>query len=389
MRAAGSALVHAGRSHRAHVASALAARYGARAVVLTDSGTSALVMALRVTAHEGGTVAFPAYCCIDLTAAAIRARVQVRLYDLDPTTLSPDLESVERVLARGVDAIVVAHLYGYPADVASVSVLAERAGVHVIEDAAQGSGGTLDGKVLGAFGPLTVLSFGRGKGVTGGGGGALLATRPEWATRVSALQPTLDHGGAGWREVVAAGAQWVFGRPSLYGIPASIPALRLGEMVYHPAHEPRAMSIAAAAIVRDAIAGADAEVARRQRRARELAASIGDANGLRVVTPIARGRSGHLRLPVIDFAGRESDPRFGILRGYPRTLAEQEELRPCLCEGEIGPRGAALLGRSLFTVPTHGLVSGRDVAGVHAWCRALGARYGPGRVAAEGELNHA
>lgn len=388
VRGAGAAIARAGRANRERVEAALAARYGARAVVLTDSGTSALVMALRLMAHGGGTVAFPGYCCIDLTAAAIRARVRVRLYDLDPTTLSPDLESVERALARGVDAVLVAHLYGFPADVAGVTELAHRVGVHVIEDAAQGSGGTLDGRPLGAFGPLTILSFGRGKGVTGGGGGALMAMTMEWAERLSALRATLGAGGAGWRELGVAGAQWLFGRPALYGIPASIPALRLGEMVYHPAHEPRPMSSAGAAIVRDALAGAAIEAARRRQRAKELVASLAEADGLRVISPIALGRSGYLRLPVLDFTGREGDPRLGILRGYPRTLVEQEELGPWLCEGEVGPRGSALLGRSLFTVPTHGMLSASDLSGIRNWGGARGARPDWGSATAESALRH-
>lgn len=181
----------------------------------------------------------------------------------------------------------------------------------------------------------------------------------------------------------------MFGRPSLYGIPASIPSLRLGEMVYHPAHEPRAMSVAAAAIVRDAIGRADADIARRRRRAQELAAHLGDADGLRVVAPIARGSSGYLRLPVIDFAGRESDPHLGILRGYPRTLAEQEELRPCLCDGEIGPRGAALLGRSLFTVPTHRWVSERSAERIRGWAARGGSGLAPQGTVVKREMRRA
>ena len=390
LRAAGAALVRAGDSDRATVAAMLKSRYAARDVVLTDSGTSALVMALRLTVGEGGTVAFPGYSCIDLAAAAIRAGVRVRLYDLDPDTLSPDLASVERVIARGVNAVLVAHLYGFPADIAGVAELAERARteIHVIEDAAQGSGGTLSARPLGSFGPLSILSFGRGKGVTGGGGGALLATSASWATRLGEARRTIGVGGAGWRELGGAAAQWLFGRPSLYGIPASIPALRLGKMVYHPAREPREIPAAAAALVQSALAGADAEADVRRGHARELAASLEAVEGLRVATPIADGSSGYLRLPVIDSAGRVDDARLGILRGYPRTLIEQEELRPCLHDGETGPPGATLLGRSLFTLPTHRFISERDAEEIRAWAQQPGAGY-DWKSAVSGELRHA
>src|SRR5690606_21063576 len=102
------------------------------------------------------------------------AGVRVRLYDVDPATLSPDLDSLAAAIARGVDSIVVAHLYGFPVNMRGVLKLAMAAGIPVIEDAAQGAGGTLDDRLLGSFGALSVLSFGRGKGTTGGNGGALL-----------------------------------------------------------------------------------------------------------------------------------------------------------------------------------------------------------------------
>jgi dTDP-4-amino-4,6-dideoxygalactose transaminase len=345
-------------------------------VVLTDSGTSALVLALRLMVGKGGTIAFPGYCCINLTAAALRAGVRVRLYDLDPATLSPDLESVERAIGRGVDAVLVAHLYGFPADVVGVAERARRAGVDVIEDAAEGSGGARFGRPLGGYGPLSVLSFGRGKGVTGGGGGALLALDASWAARLEEAAAGLGRGGVGWRELAAASAHWLLGRPALYWIPASIPALKLGEMVYHPAHEPRGMPAAAAALVWSAIEGADAEVAVRRRNARALEASVASAVQLAGVRAVAGGRSGYLRLPVVDFMGRASHAALGILRGYPRPLSEQAELRPCLHDGETGPPGSALLARSLLTLPTHSLVSPRDVAGVRSWIEGNGLGYG-------------
>ncbi|HET9275331.1 MAG TPA: DegT/DnrJ/EryC1/StrS family aminotransferase, partial [Gemmatimonadales bacterium] len=141
------------------------------AVLLTDSGTSALRLALEAVTRQRGkdaTIALPAWCCYDVATAADGAGVRVVLYDLDPSTLSPDLGSLERVLARGASAVVVAHLYGYPVDLRAVRDLADRAGALLIEDAAQGVGGRYEGRPLGVYAPLAVLSFGRGKGRTGG-----------------------------------------------------------------------------------------------------------------------------------------------------------------------------------------------------------------------------
>ena len=70
------------------------------------------------------------------------------------------------------------------------------------EDAAQEAGATLHGRRLGSFGDLSVLSFGRGKGVTGGGGGALLYGEPMFAAASAAFRRRdgeRSPAGAGWR----------------------------------------------------------------------------------------------------------------------------------------------------------------------------------------------
>jgi dTDP-4-amino-4,6-dideoxygalactose transaminase len=337
--------------------------------VLTDSGTSALVLALRLAAGRKKVVAYPGYACVDLAAAARFARVRVRLYDLDPHTLSPDLDSLQATVARGVDAIVVAHLYGFPADMAGVIEIAKRHELPVIEDAAQGAGGTLHGTRLGSFGTFSILSFGRGKGTTGGHGGALLCHDAAFGQVSTHMGRQLGPPPRGWRDLAAAGAQWALGRPSLYGIPSAIPGLRLGEMVYHPAHEPRALSAAAASLVRRALAASARDVAIRRRNAAALTIAAGEGGDIRAVQVIEGGESGYLRFPVLDAGARGERPDLGILRGYPRTLSEQEELRPFLMDGEPDTPGAMELRRTLFTVPTHARVTRPDVEKAIDWIR--------------------
>ena len=343
----------------------------AEATALTDSGTSALVWALRLAVGRGGTVAMPAYACINLTAAARYARVRVRLYDIDPGTLSPDLDSLAATFRRGVDAVVVAHLYGYPADVPGVMAMAAARGIPVIEDAAQAAGGTLRGVPLGALAPLVVLSFGRGKGVTGGRGGALVARGPTWAREVDALSTVLETPAAGWGDLAMATAHAMLGRPAVYGLPASMPFLRLGEMVYHPAHEPRAMSVAAATLADDAHRRAPAELEARRRNAALISEMVRTSDSLDMVRTIAGGKSGYLRAPVLDWSGaRRPDPRYGIWPGYPRTMMEQPELCAQLKFGEREHPGALDLRRSLFTLPAHSLVRQPDLEGMRRWMGA-------------------
>lgn len=348
-------------------------RYQATDAVLTDSGTSALVIALRDLVGQRGIVAYPAYSCIDLTAAALKAGVGVRLYDLDPATLSPDLDSVANVLKRGVDAIVVAHLYGYPANLPAIRNLADQRGVLVIEDAAQAAGGELHGLRLGSLGDVSILSFGRGKGMTAGSGGALLVRSQrltEWTRRAARSVVSDTRGGS---EVVALAAQWLLARPTIYGIPASIPGLRLGEMVYREAGEPRSMSTTAAAILKLSLAGDDLEIAHRRAHASEILSQNLEIRRFLPVRSIAGGEPGYLRLALIDRAGNSAPAeRLGVLRGYPMTLDQHPQLWPILIAKERAGAGAATLRDRLFTAPTHSRVGAGDVARLRSWLATTG-----------------
>ena len=341
-------------------------RYGAPSVVLTNSGTSALVLALRLSAGVDGVVGMPGYACVDLAAAARRAGVRVRLYDLDPVTLGPDLGSIEALMKRGASAIVVAHLYGYPADVPAVRVLATQYGAVVIEDAAQGAGGALLGKRLGSFGDLGVLSFGRGKGLCAGGGGALLGFGDRWEKAVDAV--ALPSGGRGLPGVAKSVVQWALGRPALYGIPSMLPWLHLGEMVFHEATEPRGMSLAACSMLPSALALETIELSTRRTHARQLDRVAATSSTVGMSIAIADAVPGYLRYAVRDLAGgRAAVPSLGILQPYPQTLAEQPELQPVLISGEPPTRGATELRRALYTLPTHGFVREADLAALAEW----------------------
>lgn len=356
------------RVSRDNATEALRSRYGASEVLLTDSGTSALILALRALVSPGGTIAYPGYSCIDLTTAALGAGMRVRLYDLDPQTLSPDLESLSKAIERGVDAIVVAHLYGYPADVVAVGELARQHGIPVIEDSAQGAGGELRGVRVGGLGDISILSFGRGKGATTGSGGAVLVRTPKLGTWVQQMRNELANAGRGGRELGTLAAQWLLSHPLLYRLPASVPALRLGEMVYHAPKEPRAMPTVAAGMLGAVLRRDDREIETRRAHANDLLSRIDGSGRIVPIRPVAGGRSGFLRLAVTDATGHLAvNPPLGVLRGYPLTLEQHEQLKPMLAAGEKAGKGSILLRDRLFTLPTHSRVGCRDRDRLQAW----------------------
>jgi hypothetical protein len=173
----------------------------------------------------------------------------------------------------------------------------------------------------------------------------------------------------GWRELAIAAAQWTLGRPSLYGLPSHLPGLHLGEMMYHPAREPEPLAAAAAVLVRRALELAPNELATRRRNAAVLRLALGDAPQMTAVRPIDGALAGYLRFPVRCHDRHAVAPRLGILRGYPRTMFEQDELRPCLHADEVEHAGARELRRTLVTLPTHSRLTSRDLTTLVTWLR--------------------
>jgi dTDP-4-amino-4,6-dideoxygalactose transaminase len=239
----------------------------------------------------------------------------------------------------------------------------------LIEDAAQGSGGALHARPLGAHGPLSVLSFGRGKGLTGGRGGALLGI----SHKARIAQFELTRGGAGFGELSLAAAQWIIGRPSVFGIPAAVPWLRLGESVYREPSAPRQISRAAAAIVPSALSMAPAAIERRRATAKIYQDAMNGVPHVAAVNPIRGGTSGFLRFPVLVAPSRSTPARLGIYRSYPVALIEEAALQPILSEAERGSNfrvpGARELAARLVTLPTHELMSRHDIQAVCEWLR--------------------
>lgn len=81
-------------------------------------------------------------------------------------------------------AIVPVALYGMPYQIDKIMEIAERYGIPVIEDAAEGMGSRFNGQVLGTFGKYGVLSFNGNKMITTSGGGALICRSAKEANEI-------------------------------------------------------------------------------------------------------------------------------------------------------------------------------------------------------------
>jgi len=349
---------------RSELAARLGSRYDARAVHLTSSGTVALEIAIRLArvASGGSAVALPAFACFDVATAAVGSGARIALYDLDPATLGPDPDSLTQALAAGARTVVVAPIAGLPVDWDDVQRCAAAFGAVIVEDAAQGHGAQWRGRPLGSYGALSVLSFSRGKGWTGGRGGAVLvrdAALAEFARGLTLVEPSwMDDAGT----LALAAAQAAFSHPSRYGLAASLPFLHLGETRYRDPRPLARMTRTAAAVLLAGEFAANVEVATRRETAARLIAALAERRAPVTAMTIARGASpGFLRLPVrLGRAGRSAPDAalrpLGVGPAYPSTLDQLPPVHARLIEHGRWP-GATTLVRELVTLPTHSRIT--------------------------------
>ena len=105
-------------------------------------------------------------------------------WNMDPELLEQAILDRKARTGRYPKAIVPVALYGMPYQIDRIMAIADRYGIPVIEDAAEGMGSRFGGQVLGTFGKYGVLSFNGNKMITTSGGGALVCRTAEDANQI-------------------------------------------------------------------------------------------------------------------------------------------------------------------------------------------------------------
>lgn len=158
---------------------AVAEYVGVKYALAVSSGTAALHLAALAAGVGPGTSLITTPITFVATAnAALYAGARVIFADIDPATINMSLESLKDVLVKNPDvrAVIPVHFAGLPCDMPAIKMLADEAGVAVIEDAAHALGASYpDGQRVGscACSLMTILSFHPVKAIAAGEGGMI------------------------------------------------------------------------------------------------------------------------------------------------------------------------------------------------------------------------
>ena len=182
-------------------------------VVALSSGTAAIHLALIACGVQAGdevicqsfTFCASANPVTYVGATPVFVDSEPGSWNMDPTLLEQTIIDRKAKTGKYPKAIIPVALYGMPYDIEAIMAIADKYGIPVIEDAAEGMGSRWEGRVLGTFGEYGVLSFNGNKMITTSGGGALICKNQAakdkimwYATQAREAYPYYQHEAIGF-----------------------------------------------------------------------------------------------------------------------------------------------------------------------------------------------
>jgi len=178
----------------------LEAMLGMRHAVTVSSGTDALLLALMtLDIKSGDEVVTTPFSFFATAGCIVRVGARPVLVDIDQATFNIDAARIADAITPRTKAIMPVHLFGASADMDEISAIADRAGVPVIEDAAQAIGATYKSRPVGGIGALGCFSFFPSKNLGAFGDAGLLTTNDDTLAerarllRTHGMQPKYYH----------------------------------------------------------------------------------------------------------------------------------------------------------------------------------------------------
>jgi dTDP-4-amino-4,6-dideoxygalactose transaminase len=164
-------------------------RFGAKRVLLTTSCTSALELAaLLCDLQPGDEVIVPSYTFVSTANAFVLRGARPVFVDVRPDTLNIDERLIEQAITPRTRAIFPIHYAGVACEMDAIMDIADRHGLLVVEDAAQGVFAQYKDRWLGTIGHLGCYSFHETKNISCGEGGALVINDPALEQRAEILR---------------------------------------------------------------------------------------------------------------------------------------------------------------------------------------------------------
>jgi dTDP-4-amino-4,6-dideoxygalactose transaminase len=167
---------------------AFAAMHGRKWGLAVNGGTAALMLGLHGAGVLPGDEVIVSPFTWGASVSCVLQNLAIPIFaDIDPATFTLDPASIEARITPRTKAIVVVHIFGFPADMTAIMEVADRHGLAVIEDCAQAHGAKHAGRLVGSWGTVGAFSLQASKNLTGGEGGILICDDREVYERAMSM----------------------------------------------------------------------------------------------------------------------------------------------------------------------------------------------------------
>ena len=323
---------------------------GVEKCILGNSGRALLALLLKALWKRNGKarkeVLIPGYTCYSVAASVVRAGLKINIYDLDPGSFNPDIDDLKKKIGPQTLAVICQHLFGIPSDIKGLMQITKEKGSYVIEDAAQALGASMDGDSLGTIGDFGFFSFGRGKSLPMGAGGALIGKGYDVLKGL-----TVGQSGKGYIELLETAVTQIISKPLFYRIPEVLP-LGLGETIFDPGFDISPMPDTIQRLGQEALVTLKGLIQHRRHIGgiyQEVFHDLNYISAHKDSVPV------YTRFPLSASAVPIPKDliRLRVRRMYPNAIAEEQTIKPYLADSQAMTPGASEIACNLITLPTH------------------------------------
>jgi perosamine synthetase len=213
--------------------------FGVKHCFFVSSGKTALYAILKALLKihpDKDEVLVPAFNCYSVPSAIVKAGCKVRLCDIDPHTLDFNKKQLAWELSdsKRLQCVIPTHLFGLDVDIGSVRNLIKEESIFIVEDAAQAMSSSARKFCLELAGDVGFFSLGRGKAFSTYEGGIIITNNDVIGQNLETIINEFPDYSAiqTIKLIIKTIAVTILSNPLLFGIPKSLPFLKIGETAF-------------------------------------------------------------------------------------------------------------------------------------------------------------
>jgi perosamine synthetase len=341
---------------------------GVKHCMFLSSGRTALYLLLRCIYELNGDtnrnqVIIPSYTCFSVPSSVVKAGLQIRVCDINPTTLSYNIDELSNFDFTNVLAIVTGNLYGIPNELPAIEIIASQHGVYLVDDAAQCLGGSINEKASGTFGDAGIYSLDKGKNITTIQGGIIVTNSDDIAFKMSQIINSLPKQSPSdlFAECIKLVIYALLLPPNRYWIVTKLPFIKLGLTPYttdYPVHKYSETMATMGSLLYDNL---NQITEQRIHNALELHRRLINFDDLQFIRYPEHSYPVFLRFPILvkdknkrdKIVSQLNDQGIGATASYPSVVTDIPDIHNIILEQDRNPRAGQDVADQIITLPTH------------------------------------